>query len=128
MIRMEVAPGELVDKITILEIKLAQIEDPKKRANVRHELELLERVRDKHVASSPELTRLTQDLKQINSALWFVEDELREHERVQKFDHTFIELARSVYKTNDRRAVVKRRINELLNSSIFEEKSYTVYE
>jgi hypothetical protein len=126
-IMVETAPGELVDKITILEIKLDNIRDEGKLANVRREHAILTEALRKEVASSEELTRLAMALKQVNAELWRIEDDIREHERAQNFDAQFIALARAVYRTNDRRAALKRQINELLQSSIIEEKSYAAY-
>jgi hypothetical protein len=126
-ILVEVAPGELIDKITILEIKTERIDDEDKVANVRIELDLLEQARDKEIPPSPELVELTAGLKQINEQLWEIEDKVRDCERSKDFGPTFVELARSVYHSNDRRAALKRQINELLGSKIVEEKSYADY-
>jgi hypothetical protein len=122
--KVPVAVGEVLDKITILEIKNERIEDPAKRANVRHELDLLAHLARCHVAACDEHDRLMADLKSVNTTLWDVEDEIREYEARQEFGARFIELARAVYKTNDRRAVLKRKLNELHGSAIVEEKSY----
>jgi tetratricopeptide (TPR) repeat protein len=124
-ISVMLAPGELIDKITILEIKAERITDPGKLANVRHELRLLTSARDRAVPPSTELDELTAALRRVNLALWDVEDALRICEHHEQFDAEFIRLARSVYKYNDRRAAYKRRVNELLGSSILEEKSYS---
>jgi hypothetical protein len=126
-IRVEIAPGELIDKITILEIKSERISDAAKLQNVRKELADLVAVRERALTTLPELTRLTAELKAINEALWQIEDDLRECERRQDFGADFIALARSVYQHNDRRAAVKRRINDLCGSRIIEEKSYRPY-
>jgi hypothetical protein len=123
-----VSPGELIDKITILEIKSERIEDPAKLANVRLELAALVTVRDREVAPSAELTGVVAELKEVNEGLWRIEDEIRDCERRQDFGPAFIALARSVYRQNDRRAALKRRINDLLCSRIIEEKSYRSYE
>src|SRR5262249_10135572 len=123
----EVAPGELVDKITILRIKAERLTDGPKLHNVRVELTVLEAALERAVPPSAELTRLTADLKAVNEALWQIEDDMRDCERHQDFGPRFIELARSVYHTNDRRAALKRQVNELLGSRIVEEKSYTDY-
>jgi hypothetical protein len=123
---VDLSAGELIDKITILEIKLAHIEDPAKRANVRHEHELLSATAAT-LPQSPQLTALTEALKEVNQALWRIEDDIRDKERAQSFDAEFIALARSVYRTNDRRAALKREINALLQSEIVEEKSYASY-
>jgi len=122
-----VSAGELVDKITILRVKVTRIGDPAKEANVRAELALLEATADQALESSPELERLTADLTQINAALWDVEDGKRDHERRQDFGPSFVALARQVYIDNDRRAAVKRAINALVGSEIVEEKSYKPY-
>jgi uncharacterized protein DUF6165 len=119
-----ISVGELLDKISILEIKAGAITDPAKQANVMRELAALEAVRQRDVAALPELAALCAELKSANRSLWQIEDEIRERERGGQFDERFIELARDVYRTNDRRAVVKRRINELTGSEIVEEKSY----
>ena len=126
-VTIEIAPGELIDKITILEIKSERIEDTKKVANVRIELETLEASRDATLPASPDLTRLTAALKAVNEELWVIEDDIRDCERAEDFGPEFIRLARAVYKTNDRRAALKREINELLGSRLVEEKSYQPY-
>lgn len=126
-IPIEIAPGELIDKLTILEIKLERMTDPAKLANVRTEWDVLNDSLVKHTKPSEELTELTEDLKEINEELWEIEDDIRDCERAKDFGPTFIELARAVYMTNDRRAAVKRAINELLGSTLIEEKSYADY-
>jgi Family of unknown function (DUF6165) len=124
---VEIAAGELIDKITILEIKLDQIGEAAKRANIRREYELLIAVREEQITPSEELSDLTAALKAANQELWHIEDDIREHERAKDFGPEFIALARSVYQTNDRRAALKRNINALLQSAIVEEKSYAAY-
>lgn len=126
-VRVEISPGELVDKITILEIKLEHITPIEKRNNIRRELKLLMRRKNEAIPESLVLDRLTIDLKAINRRLWDIEDEIRQHERDQKFDERFVTLARSVYKTNDRRAEIKARINSLLGAEMVEEKTYPEY-
>jgi hypothetical protein len=126
-IMIEIAPGELIDKITILEIKLENMTDAAKLANVRHELDVLVSARDAAIPASDDLNYLTGELKRVNTALWQIEDDIRDCERANDFGENFIELARAVYKTNDLRAALKRKINELLDSPIFEEKSYAPY-
>lgn len=126
-ILVPIAPGELVDKITILEIKRERIADPAKRANVEHELRELAAVRDQAIGSSADLGALTAELKGVNEALWEIEDAIRDCERNGDFGPRFIELARSVYRSNDRRSQLKRSINELLGSALVEEKSYRPY-
>jgi hypothetical protein len=126
-IYVEIAPGELVDKITILEIKRARISQPDKLRNVAVELATLEEARAKAMPPSDELRRLTDQLREVNEALWVIEDDIRECERQGNFGTQFIELARSVYRQNDKRAALKRQINDLLGSKIIEEKSYAKY-
>lgn len=126
-IQVEVSPGELFDKITILEIKLERISDKGKLINLKKEYEILTKVRKEKIHSSDQLERLVAELKSMNERLWTVEDEIRDCERQKDFGKEFIAFARTIYKTNDRRASIKREINELLNSNIFEEKSYRKY-
>ncbi len=127
VIRVPISPGELIDKITILEIKRERLTNTKQLENVKHELELLKATRDTQIASSPKTEELTQQLKDVNEALWDIEDAIRDCERESEFGSRFIELARSVYHQNDRRAALKREVNEHLGSAIVEEKSYTDY-
>lgn len=126
-ILVEIAPGELIDRITILEIKSERIGDADKLKNVGVELRVLNEARDEAIQPSPELERLTGQLKASNEELWDIEDEIRVCERCKDFGPRFIELARSVYRVNDRRAAAKREINELLGSRLIEEKSYEDY-
>jgi hypothetical protein len=127
LLLVPVAVGELIDKITILEIKSERIADPGKLRNVQVELKLLSGVRDAHIVPRSGIAELTAKLKQVNEALWDIEDEIRDHERQRDFGARFVELARAVYHTNDRRSQLKREINELCGSSIVEEKSYAPY-
>lgn len=127
-ILIEIAPGELIDKITILEIKSERITQAEKLANVTAELSVLRDAYLSAVSPFDSLRELTGELKQTNAALWDIEDEIRDCERRQDFGPRFIALARSVYLQNDRRAALKRRINELLGSRLIEEKSYTQYD
>ncbi len=123
-----VSPGELIDKITILEIKQERIKDVDKIKNVNLELELLESLWDGSVYQSSALVvKKRAELKFINEELWVIEDDLRLKESKAEFDRDFIELARSVYLTNDRRASVKREINLEVGSKLIEEKSYQDY-
>ena len=126
-VTVPISPGELIDRITILEIKLVRIDDEGKRANVRTELEALADARDQAVPPTAELVALAADLKAINERLWEIEDDLRDCERAGDFGSRFVELARGVYRSNDHRAAVKRAINELLGSRLIEEKSYAAY-
>jgi hypothetical protein len=126
-IEVPISAGELIDKLAILEIKVERIADPKSRANVERELDALTRVRDRAVRPTAALGALAADLKAVNAELWQIEDELRDCERRGDFGAGFIALARAVYRTNDRRAALKREINMLLGSALVEEKSYTRY-
>jgi hypothetical protein len=126
-ITVEVAAGELLDKITILEIKEAKFTDATKLANVRAELATLRAARDANLPATPEIERAVDGLREVNRHLWEIEDEIRAHERQQDFGARFVELARAVYKTNDRRAELKREINDLTGSRLKEEKSYAAY-
>ena len=127
VVTVEIAPGELIDKITILEIKSERIADAGKLANVRLELQVLAETRDAALPVSDALTRLIADLKRVNETLWQIEDDIRDCERAGDFGPRFIQLARDVYITNDRRAALKRDINVLLGSRLVEEKSYQPY-
>ncbi len=122
-----IGPGELLDKITILEIKVERLASTEKLANVRTELAALVAARDAAIAASQALGELTAALKRVNEALWRVEDEIRDCERGGDFGARFIELARAVYRSNDERAAIKRQINDLLGADIVEEKSYAAY-
>jgi hypothetical protein len=124
---VEIAPGELIDKITILEIKEANVEDAEKVRNIRRELLSLTQVREQCLPDSDKLRVLFAELKTVNLTLWNIEDEIRVCERQGDFGARFVELARAVYVTNDQRASIKRQINMLLNSQIVEEKSYEAY-
>jgi len=119
--------GELVDKITILEIKEQRLTSPAAVANVRNELAALTRVFAELSPVPAGLDALKRDLKAMNEALWDIENRTRAKEAAKVFDQEFIELTRSVYLNNDKRAGIKRRINELLKSGLVEEKQYTPY-
>ena len=126
-IQVPVSPGELLDKITILRIKSRRMQDAKKLANVQVELGLLEALwRASPYADAPIAAEI-EALQAVNERLWTIEDDIRDKERSQAFDVEFIRLARAVYVENDERAVLKRRINDKLGSSIVEEKSYAPY-
>ena len=126
-ILVPVSPGELLDKITILRIKAARMSDATKIANVRHELELLEKTWKDSGAAAVDLANEEANLTRVNEALWVIEDDIRDEERARRFGDKFIELARAVYVTNDERAAIKKRINVLSGSNIVEEKSYKSY-
>lgn len=127
LIQVPVSHGELIDKITILEIKSRRITDPAKLANVRSELDLLNAVWASDATSQIDIADERARLLAVNEALWEIEDAIRLKERAQAFDAAFIELARSVYVRNDERAAVKREINLKLGSQLVEEKSYQDY-
>ena len=126
-ILIPISPGELLDKITILEIKSERIESAEKKANVNNELSMLNKVWDEAVTVDDNITDMRKEMKSINETLWDIEDDVRDEERDKRFEERFIELARSVYVTNDQRADVKKRINIYLKSNIVEEKSYQDY-
>jgi hypothetical protein len=126
-ILVEIAPGELIDKITILEIKAERIADAGQRANVLVELATLSDARAAAIPPDGEIDRLAAELKTVNEALWKIEDDIRDCDRDGDFGPHFVELARAVYRTNDRRAELKRAINLRLGSRLVEEKSYKPY-
>lgn len=127
LVSVPVSYGELIDKLTILEIKAERMRDPAKLANVRDELALLAATWANAVASAADIVAERTELKRINESLWEIEDEIRLKEKAHAYDARFIELARAVYVTNDRRAAVKRTINQKLGSRLVEEKSYQDY-
>jgi hypothetical protein len=126
-IKVPISPGELLDKITILRIKSQRMSDPSKVANVRLELRLLEETWNGSAYAKIDIAADIAALLAVNERLWVIEDDIRDKERAQSFDAEFIRLARAVYVENDERAVIKRRINTTLGSSIVEEKSYRDY-
>lgn len=126
-IHAPVSFGELIDKITILEIKAERIADPAKLANIRRELDALEAAWRASPASATDISASRAALKAVNERLWTIEDDIRDKEAAQAFDADFIRLARSVYFENDERARIKRDINTQLGSSLVEEKSYRDY-
>jgi hypothetical protein len=123
-----ISPGELIDKITILEIKSARMTDATKLHNVRTELTLLnETWQASNFSRRADIGEEWTRLREVNGQLWEIEDEIRDKERAGEFDARFIELARAVYVTNDERAAAKRQINVKLGSALVEEKSYRDY-
>jgi hypothetical protein len=122
-----VAIGELIDKITILEIKAERFSDAAKRTDVVAELSMLRTWRDQAVPRSPRLDALSAQLKAVNERIWDLEDGIRDCERRPDFGPDFVAVARSIYRTNDERAAVKRQINVALGSGLIEEKSYAPY-
>ena len=127
LIHIPAAVGELIDKITILEIKQKNVQDPAKQLTITTELNHLNQCLNQHVSDSDDLRNARQKLRDINQTLWNIEDDIRQCERQKCFDATFIELARKVYYTNDQRAATKQEINELTGSTISEVKSYEEY-
>jgi len=124
---VQTSPGEFLDKLTILEIKSERMTDPAKLANVRRELELLRATWAASPLADRDVAALVAGLKGVNEALWDIEDRIRLKEAARAFDGEFVELARSVYRTNDRRAAIKRELNVALGSELIEEKSYEKY-
>jgi hypothetical protein len=127
IIQVPVSPGEVLDKITILEIKSERISDAGKLVNVKRELELLKASWQQSVNEDETVRGIHDKLKTINEALWEIEDDIRDKERAREFDQRFIDLARSVYVTNDQRADAKKELNLYLGSEMVEEKSYQDY-
>ena len=126
-ILVPVSFGELLDKITILQIKSERITDTTKLANVRKELAALEATWSAHPAAAADISALHAELKAVNEQLWDIEDDIRLKDKAQAFDNGFVELARSVYFRNDERARIKKAINLALGSGYVEEKSYADY-
>ena len=120
----EISAGELIDKITILEIKNEKISNTDKLIDIKKELASLKKSYEKNIPLNRELNALTKELKKINLKLWDIEEKKRLAEKNNKFDNQFIQLARDVYKFNDRRAKIKLQINVILGSNIREVKSY----
>ncbi len=126
-ISVPVSIGELIDKITILEIKSERIDDIEKLKNINKELTLLSNTWNSSSYAANDISNERAQLKSVNEALWDIEDQIRLKEGQGQFDKTFIELARAIYINNDKRAAIKREINTILGSDIFEEKSYADY-
>ena len=126
-IKVELSVGELIDKFSILQIKAERIIDRSKLENINKELDVLMSLWKDSINSNNNLESEINDLKAINEELWDIEDKIRDKERNQVFDKAFIELARAVYITNDKRADIKRIINSKTGSELIEEKSYSAY-
>ena len=124
---VQISWGELLDKITILEIKVQRLNSQVATEKIRRELTVLSSVANDILSEQPHLIALKQQLKSVNAVLWDIEDKIRAKEAAKSFDQKFIELARSVYINNDKRGALKRQINALLNSDFAEEKQYTSY-
>jgi peptidoglycan hydrolase CwlO-like protein len=122
--KIEVSNGEIVDKLTIIEIKLKHINDPEKQKNLKNEYEVLNEAVAKIIDKEHDLYK---ELLKINQELWDIEDRIRDLERNKDFGDDFIQTARAVYFTNDKRSEVKRKINDLTGSKLIEEKSYEKY-
>jgi len=125
-ISVPVSVGELLDKLTILEIKAERISDPAKLKNVERELRLLRSTWKQHDLSQNDLGSLPEELRTVNEKLWVIEDDIRQKELDHSFDEQFIQLARSVYLENDRRASIKRQISEMTGSDLIEQKQHPV--
>ena len=123
----EISPGELLDKIGILEIKLEKVKNKNALKEIKKEYDILKKIQNSSIQSTDEIRNLFKSLKSINTVLWDVEDKLRIHEKDKVFDENFIELARKVYINNDQRAKEKLKINEILGSNIREVKQYVDY-
>ena len=126
-LQVPVSVGEVLDKITILQIKLAHISDAAKRANIQNELDALLPLVAGDAFITDQMQALMAELKSVNEALWDIEDDIREKEAAKSFDAEFIRLARAVYITNDKRAEIKKQINLATGSALVEEKSYEPY-
>ena len=126
-LQVPVSVGEVLDKITILQIKLAHIADAEKRSNIQNELDALLPLVAGDGFATEEMQGLMAELKLVNEALWDIEDDIREKEAAKSFDAEFIKLARAVYVTNDKRAEIKKQINLATGSTLIEEKSYESY-
>ena len=123
-IHIPISPGELLDKLTILQIKSENITDASKLANVNIERTALQSVADKHIPNTPALQNMTAALLAVNKLLWTIEDDIRSCESQNEFGDKFISLARAVYTNNDKRAEIKKQINQTMGSTLTEEKSY----
>lgn len=123
MINIPVSVGELVDKITILKIKLNQIKDEKKLVNVQHEYDALTSLPE-YVKIQKNVLEHLQQLMNVNLRLWFLEEDIRHYEKTNFFESAFVDVARKIYKTNDERSRIKKEINILCNSVLVEEKSH----
>ena len=127
MIKVVLSVGELIDKITILQLKMKFIKNKKQLNNVSNELETLKPLLKENNLETPKINGLFAELYEINLKLWKIEDKIREKERQSDFKDEFISLARSVYFTNDKRAEIKKKINLISGSELIEEKSYAKY-
>ena len=127
MVNVALSVGELIDKITILKLKIKFIKNKEQLKNINNELDILKPLLKENKLETDEINQLTNQLYEINLKLWEIEDDLRDKERKSEFDDEFIALARSVYFTNDNRAEIKKKINLSSGSTLLEEKSYAKY-
>lgn len=125
--KVEVSNGELLDKFSILKIKLERIKDEFKLINIKNEIDIISKNCEEIIKSDLRLSEIFDELIFVNESLWIIEDEIRIKEKDKEFDSEFIELARSVYLTNDIRFKLKNKINMITSSKLFEEKSYESY-
>ena len=123
----EISPGELLDKISILEIKLEKVKDKKSQEKIKKEYKILKEIEISSIKMTDEIKNLIQCVKNVNIELWNLEDKIRIYEKNKDFGEIFIELARGVYFNNDRRAKIKKEINKILKSNIEEVKEYVDY-
>ena len=123
----EISAGELLDKISILEIKLEKVKDKNSQEKIKKEYKILKEIQNSSIELTGKIKDLFRLVKNINIALWNIEDKLRIHEKNKDFSENFIELARGVYFNNDKRAKIKSKINEILGSNISEVKQYVDY-
>ncbi len=123
----EVSPGELLDKISILEIKLEKVNDKNSQEKIKKEYKILKEIQNSSIELTDKIKNLFKSVKSINLTLWDIEDKLRIHEKNKDFGKNFVELARGVYFNNDKRAKIKSEINEILGSNIKEVKQYVDY-
>jgi len=126
-IQSEISPGELLDKISILEIKINKITNSNSLAEVKKEYKILKKIKDENIESDKKIENLFVEIKKINLVLWEIEDKIRVCEKNKDFGEKFIELARNVYLNNDKRSKIKNEINVFLNSNIKEVKQYVNY-
>ena len=123
----EISPGELLDKISILEIKLEKVRDQEGQKEIKKEYSILKEVQNSNIKITDELKKLFDELKSVNSALWDIEDKIRICEKNKDYGEVFIKLARGVYLSNDKRSKIKSKINTILGSNIKEVKEYVNY-
>ena len=123
----EISPGELLDKISILEIKLEKVTDANSQKEIKKEYKILKEIQNSSIEFNDKIKKLFQSVKNINTELWVIEDKLRIYEKNKDFGKDFVELARGVYFNNDKRAKIKSEINEILGSNIREVKQYVDY-